>query len=215
MPRLRRPGPPPPQYTTTYTYFPDQKVQTVTDGLGNQTGYTYDNAGNVRQVTDRANNPPTSAYDPDHRVQQVTDPNGNYTSTTRDADGRVTATRCSRTPPPTWAMAGGSACMRRWTSSAPCSARCWSRWSWRPASVTPSAVPPPAAPPPAAARRRHPGPPAWPSQSRRTPTASDRADDLTLPSSEAVASHPGHTGSNCADPGLRPEMGGHPMDSCT
>jgi RHS repeat-associated protein len=81
------------QYTTTYAYYPDQKVQTVTDGLGNQTGYTYDNAGNVHQITDPDRNTTTYAYDLDHAVQQVTDPNGNYTQTTRDADGRVTQSR--------------------------------------------------------------------------------------------------------------------------
>src|SRR5260370_15751341 len=81
------------QYTTTYAYYPDRKVQTVTDGLGNQTGYTYDNAGNVHQVTDPDQNTTTYAYDLDHRVQQVTDPNGNFTQTTRDADGRVTQSR--------------------------------------------------------------------------------------------------------------------------
>jgi YD repeat-containing protein len=83
----------PAQYTTTYAYYPDQRVQTVTDGLGNQTGYTYDNAGNVHQITDPDTNTTTYAYDLDHRVQQATDPNGNYTSTARDADGRVTQSR--------------------------------------------------------------------------------------------------------------------------
>jgi RHS repeat-associated protein len=81
------------RYTTTYAYSPDQKVQTVTDGLGNQTGYTYDNAGNVSQVTDPNKNTTTTTYDLDHRVQQVTDPGNNFTSTTRDADGRVTQSR--------------------------------------------------------------------------------------------------------------------------
>src|SRR5262249_53638012 len=71
----------------------DQTMQTVADGLGNQTGYTYDNVGNVHQVTDPDNNTTTYGYDLDHRQQQVTDPNGNYTQTTRDADGRVTQSR--------------------------------------------------------------------------------------------------------------------------
>ncbi|HEX9030339.1 MAG TPA: DNRLRE domain-containing protein, partial [Streptosporangiaceae bacterium] len=81
------------QYTTTYAYFPDQQVQTVTDGLGHQTGYTYDNVGNVHQVTDPNNNTVTYAYDLDHRAQQVTDANGNFSQTTRDADGRVIQAR--------------------------------------------------------------------------------------------------------------------------
>jgi RHS repeat-associated protein len=116
-PRGNSPGANPTDYTTTYAYFDNNQVQSVTDPLGHATTYTYDNVGNQLTSTDanshtttytyNATNqvasvqPPdltipatTYAYDVNDRVQTVTRPYVNGSLTTSyayDAAGRLTS----------------------------------------------------------------------------------------------------------------------------
>jgi RHS repeat-associated protein len=79
-------------YTTTYGYFPDATVESVTDGNGGVTSYGYDNVGNTTSVTDPDGNVTSYLYNPDHQVTKVTDAAGHVTVTGYDADGLVTST---------------------------------------------------------------------------------------------------------------------------
>jgi RHS repeat-associated protein len=80
---------------TTFTYYPDGQLKTVTDPSGRVTSYTYDangnpatisdtqhvihtvfdGAGDLRSVTDQAGNPTSFDYYPDGSLKSVTDGN--------------------------------------------------------------------------------------------------------------------------------------------
>jgi YD repeat-containing protein len=102
-------------YTTSYGYDAINELTSVTDALGNEARYGYDDVGNqnstatarqyaagvstqvqytlnhqVKQVTDAAGNITKTGYDLDGLVTSATDQNNNTTQYTLDADGQVT-----------------------------------------------------------------------------------------------------------------------------
>jgi RHS repeat-associated protein len=58
----------PATYTTTNVYDADSELTSSTAPMSRQTTYSYDNAGNVTQVTDPAGYVSTTAYDADERA---------------------------------------------------------------------------------------------------------------------------------------------------
>ncbi len=73
--------------TDSYTYDKNGYVSTVTDEEGNVTTYHYDAAGNMTKVTDALNYSVTYTYDKHGRVIKVTDANNNTESYVYDANG--------------------------------------------------------------------------------------------------------------------------------
>ena len=83
----------PSAYTWTYTYDNASHVLTETNPLGKTTTNTYDNAGNLKTVTDALNHTATYDYDAQNRVIKVTAPDTGVTQYTYDAAGnRLTVT---------------------------------------------------------------------------------------------------------------------------
>ena len=80
------------QHTTSYTYFDDGRVHTVTEpgSPAAVTTYTYDVDGNVHTVTDADNREVTYHYDAANEVTAKDTPLGTYTYG-YDNDGRVTS----------------------------------------------------------------------------------------------------------------------------
>jgi RHS repeat-associated protein len=90
----------PAQYTTTYAYNNDGKLNSVTGPtpMSSTTTYNYDNAdllqsmvaplGNVSGCGCASQYTTTYAYDPDGNLHTVTDPNQHTTTTNYDADER-------------------------------------------------------------------------------------------------------------------------------
>ncbi len=83
------------QETTTYTYYPDNLVNTVTDQLGRVTAYVYDvndNGTSVTQLSGTSNAVATTAtYDSMFsNPLTITDPLGNTTSVNYDTYGNAT-----------------------------------------------------------------------------------------------------------------------------
>ena len=86
----------PEQQTTTYTYFADNLINTVTDQLGRVTTYAYDVDANPTSITRLTGTPnavtTTTQYDSMFsKPVTVTDPLGNTTSFTYDTFGNATA----------------------------------------------------------------------------------------------------------------------------
>jgi RHS repeat-associated protein len=85
----------PEQETTTYTYYPDNLINTVTDQLGRATAYVYDvndNPSSITWLSGTSNAVSVSAvYDSMFSNPiTVTDPLGNTTSINYDANGNAT-----------------------------------------------------------------------------------------------------------------------------
>jgi len=85
----------PEQQTTTYTYYPDNLINTVTDQLGRVTTYAYDVNGNPTSVTRLSGTSnavtTTTVYDGTFsKPLTVTDPLGNTTTFTYDTYGNAT-----------------------------------------------------------------------------------------------------------------------------
>lgn len=83
-------------YTTTNVYDTLGNLQSLTDGLGNETSYTYYTTGQVKTVTDPRGNVPnanqaqfttTYTYDAAGRVLTTTDPDQNVRTNHYDANG--------------------------------------------------------------------------------------------------------------------------------
>ncbi|WP_078956201.1 RHS repeat-associated core domain-containing protein [Streptomyces sp. NRRL B-1140] len=72
---LKKVTPPAPLGTTTYTYDPLGRVETVTDGRGIKTVHTYDNRDRVTKVSS-TNATVTYSYDGDGNVKSRTDASG-------------------------------------------------------------------------------------------------------------------------------------------
>ena len=86
----------PEQETTTYTYYADNLISSVTDQLGRVTAYTFDVNANPTSVTRLSGTPnavtTTATYDSVfNKPITVTDPLGNTTSYTYDPYGNATA----------------------------------------------------------------------------------------------------------------------------
>ena len=73
---------------TTYTYFPDDNLATVTDPNGNVTSYTYDWLGHKLSATDPDSGHGTFGYDLAGQLTSTTDAKGQKVSTEYDAIGR-------------------------------------------------------------------------------------------------------------------------------
>jgi RHS repeat-associated protein len=77
----------------TYTYDAAGHVLTETNPLGKTTTRTYDDAGNLKTVTDALNHVTTYDYDADNRLIKITAPDGGITQYTYDSLGnRLTVT---------------------------------------------------------------------------------------------------------------------------
>ena len=92
-------------YTTTYTYYPSGKLQTV-DGprtdVSDVTSYTYTADGNLQSVTQPLIGTTTySNFDLLGNPQTVTDPNGNSAAYTYDTSGRVSTVKAPGDANPT------------------------------------------------------------------------------------------------------------------
>ena len=86
----------PEQETTTYTYFADNLINTITDQLGRVTTYAYDINANPTSITrlSGTSNPVTTTTEYDSMFSKpvtVTDPLGNTTSFSYDTYGNATA----------------------------------------------------------------------------------------------------------------------------
>ena len=79
-------------HTTTYTYdLRFNKVNSITDPLGNVTKLAYDGNGNLLSITDANGNPTQLAYDNFGEITQVTDPVGAKTLVAYDSFGNITS----------------------------------------------------------------------------------------------------------------------------
>ncbi|MBW8482523.1 LamG-like jellyroll fold domain-containing protein [Actinomadura parmotrematis] len=91
--------------TTHRTYDDDGNVSDVTDPLGKTTHYEYDQFGDVSAVTDPAGGVTRTVYDANGEPLSVTTPTGAKTQKTYDHLGRVlTSTVLDRYPTPTAAI---------------------------------------------------------------------------------------------------------------
>jgi RHS repeat-associated protein len=83
-------------YTTSYGYDAINEQTSVTDPLGNETRYGYDDVGNRNSVATArqfaAEVSTQTQYNLNNQVTQVTDPAGNFAKTGYDLDGNVTST---------------------------------------------------------------------------------------------------------------------------
>jgi len=83
----------PSAHTWTYSYDNASHVLTETNPLGKTTTNTYDDAGNLKTVTDALNHVETYDYDAQSRLIKVTDPATGVTQYTYDSVGnKLTAT---------------------------------------------------------------------------------------------------------------------------
>jgi RHS repeat-associated protein len=84
----------PEEQTTTYQYYPDNLLKSVTDTLGRTTTYMYDVNSNVTQVSRLSGTPAaitsTTSYEYDfNQPLSVTDPLGHTTSFDYDSNGNL------------------------------------------------------------------------------------------------------------------------------
>ena len=75
-------------HDTSYTYYPDDNLATITDPNGNVTRYTYDWLGHKLTATDPDSGGQRTSYDPLGRVSSTTDGKGQKLSIEYDAIGR-------------------------------------------------------------------------------------------------------------------------------
>ena len=76
---------------TSFAYTPSNRLDTVTDALGNTTKYTYDAAGNKTDSKDRNDNWSHFAFDKDNRMVSSKDPENNTTTYGYDEEGNQTS----------------------------------------------------------------------------------------------------------------------------
>jgi RHS repeat-associated protein len=86
----------PEQQTTTYSYYADNSLKSVTDALGRTTSYDYDALGNRTRITYLDGTPSASTtsftYEPQFQgVAAVTDPLGNTSTFSYDGFGNLTS----------------------------------------------------------------------------------------------------------------------------
>jgi RHS repeat-associated protein len=80
--------------TTTYTYEPIfNKLQVITDPMGNTIRYEYDERGNLKKVTNENGKNATFEYDGVGLLLKATDPLGHSTTFTYDVLGNITVVR--------------------------------------------------------------------------------------------------------------------------
>ncbi|HEY6254148.1 MAG TPA: RHS repeat-associated core domain-containing protein, partial [Candidatus Angelobacter sp.] len=87
----------PEQQTTTYSYYSDNLLQSVTDALGRTTSFDYDVVGNTTRVTSLDGTPnavtSTMAYNaPFYKLSSVTDPLGHTSTFSYDSSGNLIQT---------------------------------------------------------------------------------------------------------------------------
>lgn len=75
--------------TTSYTYYPDGLVRTVTDPAGYLTSFTYNAFGQPETITNGTGDPTTLGYDGNGNLVATTTPGGVATSSTYFPDGQV------------------------------------------------------------------------------------------------------------------------------
>ncbi|MEU6768115.1 DUF6531 domain-containing protein [Streptomyces sp. NPDC046853] len=88
-PRGNAAGADPAKYTTRFTYYPSDRLKSVTDARTNTTAYEYDPAGNLHKITDAKKRDTLYEHDDAGRLIKVTDPTGKNTRTGYDKVGRV------------------------------------------------------------------------------------------------------------------------------
>ena len=71
-----------------FSYYPNGRLKSETDALGQTTTYEYDQRGNLLRQTDPAGGITKWAYDAQNRLVSVTDPAGAMTRYVYDATGR-------------------------------------------------------------------------------------------------------------------------------
>jgi RHS repeat-associated protein len=75
---------------TTFAYEPEyNQVTGIEDPNGNQTGFTYDDKGNLTEITDALSNTTTMTYDIKGLVTSITDALGNQITFTYDDKGNL------------------------------------------------------------------------------------------------------------------------------
>ncbi|WP_159399830.1 DUF6531 domain-containing protein [Streptomyces alboflavus] len=79
------------EYTTTYEYFPNGRLKSVTDPKKNTTSFTYDDNGNTKTVTDAKNRVTKYGYNAANQLETVTNPDGTKTTTGYDTRGNATS----------------------------------------------------------------------------------------------------------------------------
>lgn len=81
----------PDDYRTSFTYNGADQLLTATDPLGNQTVWTYEDAGNLASVRDAKNHTMSYGYDAADRLTSVTAPDATVTAYGYDNVGNLTS----------------------------------------------------------------------------------------------------------------------------